>query len=212
MTSYEKHRRRATATRRWAGALLLAAGGGALLCCGQGGAAGAGGARAAESTQAGAAGLAPPLDACLLMTPQDVQVVTGEVSGSLSSTLEDAVGRDPSQCAYPLVSGVPPRVVSLLVRRLEGARQAAEQQEAAHAGMGSMSGAAVEEVPRLGDAAFWVGGQLDQLHVRRGATLLIFTVQLDKEPEHAARLLADRALARLDHPAAAPADRGSGQP
>jgi hypothetical protein len=211
MTSYRNIWRRGAGARAraWAGALLLAAGGSVCICCGRGSAASG----ASPSAGAGSfGGNAAAADACLLMTPEDVQVVTGEVSGSLSSTLEDAVGRDPSQCAYPLASGVPPRVVSLLVRRLTGARQAAEQQEAARSGMGSMSGAPVEEVPRLGDAAFWVGGQLDQLHVQRGATILIFTAQIDKEPQRAARLLAARALARLEPPAPVPAAQGTGRP
>jgi hypothetical protein len=218
MIFYQKQRRRAAVTGRRAGAILLAAVGSCWIGCGPGSAAGAGGnvppggTAAATAAASRTAEAGQPVDACLLMTPEDVQAVTGEVSGSLSSTLEDAVGRDPGQCAYPLVSGVPPRVISLLVRRPAGARQAAEQQEAAHSGMGSMSGAPVEEVPRLGDAAFWVGGQLDQLHVRSGATILIFTVQIDKDPARAARMLAGRALARLNRPAAPPALSGMGRP
>jgi hypothetical protein len=139
------------------------------------------------------------------MAPADVQAVARGVSGSLSSTLEDAVGKDPGQCSYSL-GGTPPRVISLSLRRLPTAEQAASQQQTAEAGLRSLAGgAAVEEVPRLGDGAFWVGGQIDQLHVRRGDTLLTFTVQLDKEPLHAARSLAEKALARLAGPAVRPA-------
>jgi hypothetical protein len=196
-------RRRIPRIRKWSGALLLASAG--SLCFSCGGPGGSAGAEVAAGGQASggatAAGGAPAIDACLLLTSADVETVTGDVAGSLSSTLEDAVGRDPSQCAYPLASDGPQRVVSLAVRRLATAALAAEQQEGAQSGMASIAGAAaVESVPRLGDTAFWVGGQLDQLHVRRGATILIFTVQAGKDPQGAARMLAGRALARLAAP------------
>jgi len=136
------------------------------------------------------------------MTGDDVQAVTREVSGSLSSTLEDAVGKDPSQCSYGLGGDVPPKVISLSVRRLTGAEQAASQLQTAESGLRSIAaGASVEDLPRLGDGAFWVGGRIDQLHVRRGDTLLIFTVQLEQDPLRAARSLAAQALARLGRPA-----------
>jgi hypothetical protein len=177
--------------------------------CGQGGGAKAGGRQAAAGTAGGQG--APPPDACEVMTPADVEAVARDVSGSLSSTLEDAVGKDPSQCSYSL-GGTPPRVISLSLRRLPTAEQAASQQQAAESGLRSLgAGASVEEVPGLGDDAFWVGGQIDQLHVRRGDTLLNFTVQLDKEPLRAARTLAGKALARLAGPAARPAGT-AGQP
>ena len=157
--------------------------------CGQGG---------GQVTGGTAGGLGAPLpDACEVMAPADVQAVARGVSGSLSSTLEDAVGKDPGQCSYSL-GGMPPRVISLSLRRLPTADQAASQQQAAEAGLRSFAGgAAVEEVPGLADGAFWVSGQIDQLHVRRGDTLLTFTVQLDKEPLRAARTLAEKAIARL---------------
>jgi hypothetical protein len=185
---------------RWA-ALALAA----VAACGRSGGAPAGGGPATGSGAAGRAGQSAPAgaaaaplpDACHVMTLADVQEVAPEVSGSLSSTLEDAVGRDPGQCSYSL-GGMPPRVISLSLRRLPSAELAASQQQIAASGLRSLgAGAAVEEVPGLGDDAVWVGGQIDQLHVRRGTDLLIFTVQLDKEPLRAARSLAGKALARL---------------
>jgi hypothetical protein len=171
-----------------------------LAACGQGGGAPA----ARGSSAAGTAGRAggPLPDACELLAPADVEAVTRDASGSLSSTLEDAVGRDPTQCAYSLGGDVPPRMISLSLRRTPSAEQAASQQRAAESGLRSIAaGAPVEELPRLGDGAFWIGGRIDQLNVRRGDTLLVFTVQLDKDPLGAARALAGKALERLAHPA-----------
>lgn len=174
-----------------------------LAACGHGG----GGAPAAgRSGAAGTAGTAggPLPDACELLTPADVEAVTRDASGSLSSTLEDAVGKDPTQCSYSL-AGEPPRMISLSWRRSPGAEEAASRQRAAEAGLRSIAaGAPVEELPGLGDGAFWIGGRIDQLNVRRGDTLLVFTVQLDKDPLGVARTLAGQALARLAHPAPVP--------
>jgi hypothetical protein len=185
-----------------AGALLAACA--VLAACGHdsGGAAAAG--RSGAAGTAGTAG-APLPDACELLTPADVEAVTRDASGSLSSTLEDAVGKDPTQCSYGLGGDVPPRMISLSLRRAPGAEEAASQQRAAESGLRSIAaGAPVEELPGLGDGAFWIGGRIDQLNVRRGDTLLVFTVQLDKDPLGAARTLAGKALARLAHPAPAP--------
>jgi len=174
--------------------------------CGQGQAGPAAGPGTPPATSASTSTPAsrPLPAACELLTPADVESVTREASGSLSSTLEDAVGKDPGQCSYPVGSGAPPRVVSLAVRRFASPGQAASQQQTAESGLRSMvAGSQVEDLPRLGDGAFWVGGQIDQLNVRRGDTLLSFTVQLDKEPLRAARQLADKALGRLAAPPAA---------
>jgi hypothetical protein len=187
-----------------AAAVLALAACAACTGCGKGDgatAAGAGGGAAAgrgvAASAGGGSGAALPA-ACELLAPADVQAVTREVSGSLSSTLDDAMGKDPGQCSYALGSGVPPRTVSLMVRRAPSAEQAASQYQIAESGLRSLSsGAPFAEVTGLGDGAFWVGGQIDQLHVRRGDTLLIFTVQIDQEPLQAARTLAGKALARL---------------
>jgi hypothetical protein len=144
----------------------------------------------------------PPIDACTLLAPADVQAVAPQASGSLSSTLDDAVGKDPGQCSYGLSSDLQPRAVSLTVRQLASAEEAASQQRTAESGLRSVAPpGTVADVQGLGDGAFWVGGQIDQLHVLRGDRRLIFTVQLDKAPQQAAQALAAKALARLAHPA-----------
>lgn len=173
-----------------------------LAACGHdGGGAPAAGRSSADAGAAGAAG-SPLPDACELLTPADVEAVTRDASGSLSSTLEDAVGKDPTQCSYSLAGDVPPRVISLSWRRAPSAEEAASRQRATEAGLRSIAaGAPVAELPGLGDGAFWIGGRIDQLNVRRGDTLLVFTVQLDKDPLGVARSLAGKALARLAHPA-----------
>ncbi|HWW93767.1 MAG TPA: hypothetical protein VN375_10405, partial [Vicinamibacteria bacterium] len=91
---------------------------------------------------------------------------------------------------------LPPKVVRLEVRVLPSAGDAEGQQRASESGLAHIAGGA-QPIPGLGDGAFWVGGQLDQLHVVSGDTRLIFTVQVAKDPAGAARRLATKALARL---------------
>lgn len=175
-----------------------------LASCGHGGGGTPAAGRSGAAGTAGTAG-APLPDACELLTPADVEAVTREASGALSSTLEDAVGKDPTQCSYSLGGDVPQRMISLSLRRAPGTEEAASQQRAAESGLRSIAaGAPVQELPGLGDGAFWIGGRIDQLNVRRGDTLLVFTVQLDKDPLGVARTLAGKALARLARPAPVP--------
>src|SRR5260370_29404194 len=104
-----------------------------VAACGQQAGGGAGKGRPAPAP-------APAPDACRLLTPEDVRQVTSDVSGSLSSTLADAVGRDPSQCVYSLGSDVPPKIISLQVRQAESAERAAALHRAAASGPGSPPG------------------------------------------------------------------------
>ena len=187
--------------------LLALAAGLLLAACGrQAGTGGAG----APATPPATARAAAPIDACDLLAPEDIRRVSSEVSGSLSSTLDDAVGRDPSQCVFTLGSSLPPRVISVQVRQAESAERAAALHHAAETGLGSLAGGTRAE-PGLGDAAFWVGGQLDQLHVLAGNRQLILTVQIDKDPEGAARALAAKALARLKAGPRRPPPRPAGK-
>ncbi|HKV07488.1 MAG TPA: hypothetical protein VJ725_05060, partial [Thermoanaerobaculia bacterium] len=47
-----------------------------------------------------AANPAAQIDACNLFTWEDAQAVAGESVAGMSSTLDDARGRDPGQCVY----------------------------------------------------------------------------------------------------------------
>src|SRR5258708_19386672 len=145
--------------------------------CGQGQsvpAAGAGGTPPATTGTSASAPASHPLPAaCELLTPADVEGVTREVSGSLSSTLEDAVGIAPGQCSYPVGSGEPPRVVSLAVRHFASPGQAASQQQAAESGLRSMvAGSQVEDLPRLAHGPFSVRAHIHHFNIHTSTPLL----------------------------------------
>lgn len=155
-----------------------------------------------------AAAPAAQVDACELFTQEDAQAIAGESVSFMSSTLEDARGRDPLQCAYNAGNTDNPRILSLLLRRPhESAEQAAGIHEATRSSLEKMTRGDLQPVPGLGDDAFWAGGNLQQLHVLSGRHRFIATALLGEgaDSHAAARRIADVVLARLKEAPEAPA-------
>ena len=137
------------------------------------------------------------VDACTLFTAADAQAVLAEEEVvEMSSFLsEGQKTKDPSQCGYNAGSD-PSKVVRIEVRR---AASPEAVQSAFDSTRSLLSGSAPQDVPGLGDGAFWVGGTLEQLHVRKGAAQLIVTSQPGegKDPLTVAKSIAGKALARF---------------
>jgi hypothetical protein len=146
-----------------------------------------------------AAGPALKVDACQLFTDKDAQAIAGDTLASMSSTLDEAQGRNPLECIYNSGTLDQPRILSLLIRPHRGASGGKDFLESSRSSLISMSGGKVQDVPGLGDGALWVGGRLQQLHVATGSLQLIITVQSpdgsDQLPR--ARQIATLALERL---------------
>jgi hypothetical protein len=142
---------------------------------------------------------APKVDACQLFTEQDVQAVAGDTLIALSSTMDEAKGRNPQECIYNTGSLDQPRILSLLVRPHRSGSAAKDFLASSRSTLSSMSGGKVSDVPALGDGALWVGGRIQQLHVIAGSQQLIITVQspdgTDQLPR--AKQIATRVLERL---------------
>lgn len=138
------------------------------------------------------------VDACQLFTYEDAQAVAGETLASMSSTLDEAVGRNPSQCIYNAGTLDQPQILSLQIREHRTPESARRLQESSRSSLGSMSGGKVQDVTGLGDGAVWVGGRIQQLHVISGSRQFIITVQspdgTDQLPK--ARQIATRILER----------------
>jgi hypothetical protein len=156
--------------------------------------AGCGGGPDSEPAPAG-----PPLDACTLFTDQDARAVAGDSIAAMASTFDEAKGRDPGQCIYNSGTLDQPRILSLLIRQHRNVRAAKRLQESSRSTLNAMSGGKVQDVPGLGEDAFWVGGRLQQLHLRQGYRQFIITVQspdgTDQLPQ--ARQIAEKVLERL---------------
>lgn len=183
-----------TSPRRFSIAPLLLAAALAVTGCG-----------GSESETAKTEAKAPPLDACTLFTYEDAQAVAGETLAAMSSTLDDARGRDPGQCIYNSGTLEQPRILSLLIRQHRTAERAKRFQESSRSSLRSMSGADVQDIPGLGDGALWVGGRIQQLHIVKGDRQFVITVQspdgTDQLPR--ARQVAAKVLGKLNAPAAA---------
>jgi hypothetical protein len=140
------------------------------------------------------------VDACTLFTEADAKAVLAEEEVvEMSSFLSDGQKqKDPSQCGYNAGSD-PSKIVRIEVRR---AASPEAVQGAFDSTRSLLAGSAPQDVPGLGDGAFWVGGTLEQLHVRKGATQLIITSQTSqpgegKDPLGIAKAIAGKALGRL---------------
>lgn len=153
-----------------------------------------------QAGQSGEADSPPALDACTLFTYEDAQAIAGETLAAMSSTLDEAVGRDPGQCIYNSGTLDQPRIISLQIRQHRSPEAAKRLVESSRSTFGTMSGGNVQDVPGLGEGAIWVGGRIQQLHIIRGDRQLIITVQspdgTDQLPQ--ARQIAEKVLGRLN--------------
>src|SRR5262245_43525401 len=139
------------------------------------------------------------LDACTLFTYEDAEAAAGESLGTMASTLDEAVGRDPSECLYNSGTETQPRILSLLIRYHRSPEAAKRILNSGRSTFNSLSGGQTREIPDLGDGALWVGGRIQQLHVAAGSRELVITVQspdgTDQLPK--ARQIAVKVLERL---------------
>ena len=139
------------------------------------------------------------VDACQLFTDKDAQAIAGETIAAMSSTLDEAKGRNPLECIYNSGSLDQPRILSLLIRPHRSASAAKDFLASSRSALSSMSAGKVQDVRGLGDAALWVGGRIQQLHVATGNLQLIITVQSPDGTDQLdrARQIASRVLERL---------------
>lgn len=157
----------------------------------------------ADTDQANASATPPQIDACELFTYEDARAIAGESLAAMASTLDEARGRDPGQCIYNSGTIEQPRILGLLIRHHRSAESAQRLLKNSRSSFSTMSGGNVQDVPGLGDGALWVGGRIQQLHVLRGPTQLVITVQSpDGKTDQLqnARQLAGKILSRLQPP------------
>jgi hypothetical protein len=142
---------------------------------------------------------APKLDACTLFTYDDARAIAGESLASMASTLDEAKGRNPSECLYNSGTIEQPRIISLLIRYHRSPEAVKRFLESSRSSFRAISGGQVQDVPGLGDGALWVGGRIQQLHVLRGEKELVITVQSPDERDQLpkARQIAAKVLGRL---------------
>jgi len=137
------------------------------------------------------------IEACTLFPFQEAQVIAGASVATISSTLDDAVGRDPKLCAYNAGSIEQPQILSVEVRPAKTVRDAERRLEASRSFLSTLSKGQVQDVQGVGDAAVWAGGSVKQLHVRKGAVVLVVTIQAAKDPLASAKQVAQLSFERM---------------
>jgi hypothetical protein len=136
------------------------------------------------------------IDACRLFPQSEAAAIAGESVNFRTSVLGEAAGRDPALCAYNSGTGEPPKILSLKVTQAASPEAAERLLDTSRS---LLRGARPADVPGVGDGAFWVGSNLQQLHARSGSLHLVVTVQLQDGGDHReqAQEVAQRALGRL---------------
>lgn len=138
------------------------------------------------------------LNACLLLTPEEADEAAGHSVDMLASPLDTAIGVETVKCSYGDL-GPPLKLVSLEVRRLPSPARARSAYEGSEATMRRLAVGQVTPIDGLGEAAFWAGGSVQQLHALRGDLVVRVAVELGDEGKRrqAAETIVRRALDRI---------------
>lgn len=160
-----------------------------------------------NETAAGPAFDPATLQACDLFTIEDALSLNGgKRVSTMSSTLEEASGRNNLVCSYNAGSRARPRLLGLDIRPAKTPAAAARQLESSRGFLKRLAGGELQEVPGVGDKAIWAGGELHQLHMVRGNLILVISAKTDNPPRslYVAKIAAKRVLERLETAQGAP--------
>jgi hypothetical protein len=137
------------------------------------------------------------LDACSLLTKEDVESFLSEPVGAPATTHTEAMGNTVTQCRYSASSGN--KRVGLLLRQASTADEAAKIFKQARDASKELSGAEPQVIDGLGESAYWTGGNLKQLNVLKGAAWLIITANSGSgtDPLEASKNVSRKILARM---------------
>jgi len=136
------------------------------------------------------------IDACALLTKEDVESFLAEPFGTPATTHSEAMGSTVTQCRYGTSSGN--ARVGLLLRQAATADEAAKIFRQARDTSKELSGADPQVIDGLGDSTYWTGGNLKQLNVLKGdAWLIITSAGSGSDPLEASKTVSRKILARM---------------
>ena len=137
------------------------------------------------------------IDACNLLTKDDVESFLAEPVGTPATTHTEAMGNTVTQCRYSAPSGN--KRVGLLSRQAASADEAAKIFRQARDTSKELSGADPQVIDGLGESAYWTGGNLRQLNVLKGDAWLIITASPGDgtDPLEASKRVSKKILARM---------------
>lgn len=148
---------------------------------------------------------AETLNACALFTPEDAMGLARKAVSPMASTLDEGTGGNPLVCTYNSGRSDAPRVSGLEIRPARTVKDARRRFDSGRSYLQTLAGKELQTVPGLGDEALWVGGTVQQMHVLKGNLHLVITAETENLPKslYVGKVIAQRALARLDQMAAA---------
>lgn len=135
------------------------------------------------------------IDACALLTKEDVESFLAQPVGTPATTHTEAMGNTVTQCRYSGTSGN--KRVALLLRQAASADEAVKIFKQARDASKELSGADPQVVDGLGESAYWTGGNLKQLNVLKGDAWLIITASNGTDPLEASKSVSRKILARM---------------
>jgi hypothetical protein len=147
------------------------------------------------------------MDACVLFPPDEAEAFAGEGVAAMSSTLDEMTSRrDPLVCSYNAGTLEEPRLVGLEVRASPTPDAARSRFENSKSFLRTLARGEAQDVRKLGQGAFWVGGSLHQLHILEGNLVLVVTVQTANAAKslYLCKQVAQRVLKRLQTAAQVP--------
>ena len=151
----------------------------------------AGAEKAAPAPPPAAAAAAVPPHACTLLPREIAEAVVGERIGEVKKAPDPPASADvtASHCLYASADGM--RSMSVLVRH----SRKGDNEPGYARGVLKESGMTVEDVPGVGDTAFWAGVQL-QAYKGRSLQVVVSMMGFDRPRERAAAAAA-RVLEKL---------------
>jgi len=136
---------------------------------------------------------AKAVSACSLLTQEEAAAILGE---PVEKPANSTTGGTVSNCNWMTSSF---QMIGILVRLASTPEEAETVRNQAHQQSKSLSGVDPEDIPGLGENAYWAGGNINQLNVFKGKYWLIITASKGNGSENLtlAKAVAEKALPRL---------------
>jgi len=136
------------------------------------------------------------IDACAIFPQAEVEALVGDALQPAEPPVSGAGIGVVTSCAYQ-VAGDPARLAMLIVRQLDDVEFSARFFEQTKQRETEALQVTPEDVPGLGDSAYWIGDLYNQLNVRKGNVHLLFSIDGQTGPNEGLKQFAQAVLDRL---------------
>ena len=134
--------------------------------------------------------------ACATFPQAEVEALAGETVQPAEPLVSGVGIGVVTSCAYQ-VAGDPARLATLIVRQLDNVKFSEQFFEQTKQSETEQLQVTSEDVPGLGDSAYWIGDLYNQLNVRQGNVHLLFSIDGQTSPNNPLKQFVQGALDRL---------------